>query len=205
MPYSSHSENLDLQIHPSAEVSEKSKINSGTAIWAFAQVREGAAIGHDCILGTGTYVDRNVVIGNSVKIQNGAQLFEGANIEDNVFIGPGAIITNDRFPRSANPDGTIKTADDWTLQTTTVKRGASIGARAVLLGGITVGRFAMIGAGAVVIRDVPDNALVVGNPSKVIGIVGICGHPQADESVTVCDTCGISDPLTDSSRNPASD
>jgi acetyltransferase-like isoleucine patch superfamily enzyme len=192
-------------IHPSAEVSTDSKIGKGTAIWAFAQVREGAVIGRDCILGTGTYIDRNVAIGNTVKIQNGAQLFEGAMIEDTVFIGPGVIITNDRSPRSANPDGTIKTLDDWTLQTTTVKRGASIGARAVLLGGITVGRFAMIGAGAVVVRDVPDNALVVGNPSKVIGIVGICGHRLDDETTLRCDSCGLSNPLTDSGRNPTSD
>jgi acetyltransferase-like isoleucine patch superfamily enzyme len=191
---------LNVRIHPTAEISSASTIGDGSVVWAFAQVREEAKIGSNCIIGTGVYVDKNVVIGNSVKIQNTAQLFEGCELDDGVFIGPGVIIANDEYPRSTNPDGTLKSASDWRLAKTKINRGASIGARAVVLGGITVGRYAMIGAGAVVTKDVPEYAIVVGNPAKVIGIAGVCGHPQPDSSSPKCPMCGILNPLDERQR-----
>ncbi len=186
---------MSTSIHPTAEVSPASEIGEGTVIWAFAQIREDAKIGQSCIIGTGVYVDKKVVIGDLVKIQNTAQLFEGCEIEDEVFIGPGVIVANDGYPRSTNPDGTLKSESDWNLMLTRINRGASVGARAVLIGGITIGRYAMIGAGAVVTKDVPEHAVVVGNPGVVIGLAGVCGHPQPDDSPSTCSTCGAGNPM----------
>ena len=190
---------MNSSIHRTAEVSASSDIGDGSVVWAFAQVRDGAKIGRSCIIGNGAYVDKNVVIGDSVKIQNSAQLFEGCQIDAEVFIGPGAIIANDAFPRSTNPDGSIKSASDWKLLATRVNRGASVGAGAILLGGITIGRYAMIGAGAVVTKDVPEHALVVGNPGKIIGAVGVCGHTQTEESPSECPICGAIKPMESTS------
>ena len=160
-----------MYIHPSALVEEGAIIGNGTRVWHLVQVRAGAKIGEDCIIGRGVFVDSGVVIGNRVKVQNYVSIYHGVTIEDGVFVGPHAVFTNDKLPRAITPDGQIKSADDWVVSPTVVRYGASIGANSVLVCGITVGRWAMIGAGSVVTKDVPDYGLVVGNPATLIGYV----------------------------------
>ena len=163
-------------IHPTAEVEPEAIIGDGTKIWRHTQVRRGARIGMDCILGKGVYVDHDVTIGNRVKLENGAFVFYGAAVEDGVFIGPRACLTNDRVPRSITASGALKTDEDWEAGRTVVRYGASIGAGAVIVTGVTIGRWAMVGAGAVVTHDVPDHALVIGVPARHVGYVCACGH-----------------------------
>jgi UDP-2-acetamido-3-amino-2,3-dideoxy-glucuronate N-acetyltransferase len=162
-------------IHRTAEVSLEASIGSGTRIWHYVQVREGVSIGQDCIIGKDVYIDLDVVIGSRVKIQNACQVYHGATLEDGVFLGPGVILTNDKRPRAINPDGTLKTDEDWAVGRTLIKRGAAIGAGAVVLPGVTIGTFALIGAGSVVTRDVPDYGLVWGNPARLRGFACPCG------------------------------
>ncbi|HLA81325.1 MAG TPA: acyltransferase [Thermoleophilia bacterium] len=177
-------------IQETAEVSSQAQIGAGTRIWHQAQVREGAVIGESCILGTGAYVDRDVIIGNNVKIQNHALIYHGATLEDGVFIGPQACLTNDRFPRAINPDGKLKTDEDWTVVPILIRYGASIGAGAVVLPGVTIGRFAMVAAGAVVTRNVPDHGLVLGIPARLDGHVCRCGERLTPRGVLMhCPTC----------------
>jgi len=166
-----------IRIHPTADVSDQAQIGEGTAIWHQAQVRERARIGQNCILSKSVYVDFDVQIGDCCKLQNGAYVYHGATLEDGVFVGPGAILTNDRLPRAINPDGSLKTDADWEVAPIHVKRGASLGAGSVILPGVTVGEFALVGAGAVVTRSVPDHGLVVGNPARLVGYVCRCGRP----------------------------
>ena len=163
-------------IHPTADVSPEARIGSGTRIWHEAQVREGAVLGPDCTVGKGVYIDRDVVVGDRVKIQNRASLYRGLTVEDGVYIGPHVAFSNDRYPRAVKPDGTPQTDADWEAVSTLVKEGASIGAGAVILPGLTIGRWAMVGAGAVVTRDVAEQALVCGNPARVAGYVCVCGR-----------------------------
>lgn len=155
-------------IHPSAEVSEQARIGDGTKIWINAQIRENVEIGQNCIISKDTYLDHGVKIGNGVKIQNGVSVYSGVTIADNVFIGPNAVFTNDYFPRAFNAD--------WEITETIVQEGASIGANATIVCGISIGRYAMIGAGSVVTKSVPDHALAVGNPARIIGYVCKCGN-----------------------------
>ncbi len=163
-----------VRIHPTAEVSDRAEIGVGSSIWHQAQVREGARIGRNCIIGKGVYVDAGVVLGDNVKVQNYVSIYHGVTIEDGVFCGPHCVFTNDKHPRAINPDGTLKAADDWELGETRVKTGASIGANAVVVCGIIVGEWAMVGSGAVVTRDVPDYGLVWGNPARLHGFVCPC-------------------------------
>ncbi len=180
----------DVRIHPTAEVSPGASIGAGTRIWHQAQVREGAVIGQHCILGKGVYVDFNVRIGDNVKIQNYALVYHGVRIEDGVFIGPQACLSNDRYPRAVTPDGRLKTDDDWEVGEILVHAGASIGAGAILLPGIEIGRFAMIGAGAVVTRSVPDHGLALGAPARLVGWACRCGRPlEADGDLWRCRVC----------------
>ena len=167
---------LNVQIHPTAEVSPQASIGEGTRIWHQAQIRERARIGEQCIIGKGVYIDLDVVIGSQVKVQNGASIYHGATIEDGVFIGPHACFTNDRLPRAITPDGQLKGDSDWEVGRTLVQRGASIGAGAILLPGVTVGTFAMVGAGAVVTHDVPAHGLVVGNPARPVSYTHLRAH-----------------------------
>jgi len=171
-----------VRIHPTAEVSEQAEIGKGTSIWHQAQVREGARIGRNCILSKGVYVDSGVVLGDNVKVQNYVSIYHGVTIEDGVFCGPHCVFTNDKRPRAINADGSLKSADDWELTRTSIKQGASIGANAVIVCGVTVGAWAMIGSGSVVSRDVPANGLVWGNPARLYGFVCSCGRRlQGDE------------------------
>jgi UDP-2-acetamido-3-amino-2,3-dideoxy-glucuronate N-acetyltransferase len=165
-----------IYIHPTADVSPKATVGTGTKIWHHAQIREGVTIGNNCIIGKDVYIDFDVVVGSNVKIQNGALLYHGLIVEDGVFIGPHACMTNDVYPRAITVDGNLKTADDWTVDSIQLRYGASIGAGVVILPDLVIGRFAMVGAGSVVTKDVPDHGLVVGNPARFQGYICQCGR-----------------------------
>jgi UDP-2-acetamido-3-amino-2,3-dideoxy-glucuronate N-acetyltransferase len=160
-------------IHPTAEVEAGAQIGADTRIWHHAHVRAGAVIGAECNL---VYVDTGVVIGNRCKLQNRVSVYHGVTIEDGVFVGPHVAFTNDKRPRAVKPDGVVAEAGDWTVLSTLVRQGASIGAAAVILPGITIGRWAMVAAGAVVSRDVPDHGIVAGNPARLTGYACACGR-----------------------------
>ena len=183
-------ERKSVRIHPTAEVSEKATLGDGTSVWNQAQIREGCRIGAGCIIGKDVYVDFDVVVGDRCKIQNGAMLYHGLTLGEGVFVGPGAIFTNDRRPRAINGDGSLKSADDWALGETHVERGAAIGAGAILVAGIRVGTWAMIGAGSVVTKDVPPHALVAGSPARRIGWVCSCGEKLPRGLKQRCTSCG---------------
>ena len=168
------------RIHPTADVSSEALIGSGTAIWNQAQVRERARIGVDCVIGKNVYIDTDVVVGDRVKIQNNASLYHGVTIEDGVFIGPHVCFTNDKVPRAINADGSPKSDLDWEVSPILVRGGAALGANSTILPGVTIGRWAMVGSGSVVTRDVEDYALVVGNPARRIGSACTCGQPLRD-------------------------
>lgn len=174
-------ERTDVTIHSTADVSDEASIGAGTRIWSHVQVRPNARIGRNCSIGRNVYVGLDVVVGDNVKVQNNASLYEGVELADGVFVGPHVVFTNDKVPRAVNPDGTVKTAADWHLGRITVDIGAAIGAGAVLITGVHVGRWAIVGSGAVVARDVPDHALVVGNPARVVGWVSATGQRCRDQ------------------------
>ncbi|WP_088286820.1 DapH/DapD/GlmU-related protein [Kineosporia sp. A_224] len=163
------------RIHPSAEVHPSARVGDGTSVWHLAQVREDAVLGEDVVVGRGVYVGTGVRVGSRCKIQNYALVYEPAVLEDGVFVGPAVVFTNDHNPRAVTPDGDLKSASDWDVVGVTVREGASIGARAVCVAPVTVGRWALVAAGAVVVDDVPDHALVVGVPARRIGWVGRAG------------------------------
>ncbi len=172
----------NIYIHPTAIVSEKAIIGKGTKVWVNSQVRENVRIGENCIISKDTYIDHDVIIGNGVKIQNGVSIYSGVIIEDDVFIGPNAVFTNDLFPRAF--------CTDWKIVPTLIQKGASVGANATIICGITLGRYCLIGAGSVVTKNVLNQALVVGNPARRIAFVCICGKRLDDEGL--CTHCGRS-------------
>lgn len=188
---------MTVNIHSTAEVSDGAQLGPGTRVWHHAQVREGAQIGKDCIIGKGVYVDAGVIIGDNVKIQNYVSVYHGVAIESGVFIGPHVCFTNDLKPRAINPDGTLKAGDDWVLSRTLIRFGAAIGANSTIRCGITIGRWAMIGAGSVVAQDVPDYGLVWGNPARLRGFVCPCGERLQQEAhrerpeTAICPKCGL--------------
>ncbi len=163
-------------IDPAAEVSADATVGEGTVVWALAQVREEARIGDGCVVGRGAYVDAGVVVGDNVKVQNNALLYAPAVVEDGAFVGPAAVLTNDQHPRAVTPDGRPKAGGDWERVGVHVGAGASIGAGAVCVAPVRVGRWALVAAGAVVVRDVADHALVAGNPARQVGWVGPAGR-----------------------------
>jgi acetyltransferase-like isoleucine patch superfamily enzyme len=170
------------RIHATADLEPDVSVGAGTSIWHRAQVRTGARIGAECVIGRDAFIDERVTIGDRVKIQNLALVYHGVEVEDGVFIGPGAILTNDRYPRAVTSTGDLARADDWQVSPITLRSGCSIGAGAVVVAGTEVGRFAMVGAGAVVSRSVPNHALVVGSPARRIGWVCACGARLVDSN-----------------------
>jgi acetyltransferase-like isoleucine patch superfamily enzyme len=187
---------MPIRIHPTAEVSPQATIGQGTQIWHHVQIREDAHIGEECILSKGVYIDTGVVIGNRVKIQNYVSVYHGVTIEDGVFIGPHVVFTNDLLPRAITPDGRQKSAMDWELSKTLVRRGASLGANSTIRCGISIGEWALIGAGSVVTRHVPNYGLVWGNPAILQGFVCPCGGrltikgKPAEFVHAACQICG---------------
>ena len=187
-----HEGELDeAAIHSTSDVSPKATIGPRTRIWHHAQVREGARIGSECVLGKGVYIDFNVIIGNRVKIQNYASVYHGVTIEDGVFIGPYVCLTNDRRPRAITLAGELKGDADWEAGQTRVRYGASLGAGAIILPGLVIGRFALIGAGALVTKDVPSFGLVMGVPARLVGYACQCGNQLTRDSsgAWFCQTC----------------
>jgi acetyltransferase-like isoleucine patch superfamily enzyme len=167
---------MAVRIHPSSVVHEKAVIGDGTQIWLFNQIRENAKIGKNCVFGKNIYVDYDVTIGDNVKVQNNVSIYVGVTIEDGVFVGPHVCFTNDKVPRAVNPDMSLKGLDDWTITKTLVKAGAALGANSTIVCGVTVGKWAMVGSGSVVTKDVPDHGLVLGNPARLVGWVCACGE-----------------------------
>lgn len=170
-------------IAKTAIVDKKAKIGKGTIVWHFAQIMHDAVIGRNCVIGNGVFIDRKVVIGNNVKVMNKAQIFRGVKISDDCFVGPAACFINDKNPRSC------KTRDinspKWT-----VGKGASIGAAALILCDVNIGKYALVGAGAVVTKDVADHGLVAGNPAKHIGYVCACGQKLVGKTAGYyCNEC----------------
>ena len=176
-------------IHESAYVEEGAEIGEGTKIWHFVHVRKKAKIGKNCNIGKDVYIDTNVEVGDNCKIQNFATLYQGLKVGNDVFIGPHACFTNDIYPRAA-------IWDEEHLMKTLVGNGASIGANSTIIAGVTIGKYAMVGAGSVITRDIPDYALVFGNPGKIKGFVCICGTKltkKGEKKKTVllsCPNCG---------------
>ncbi|MGS0683822.1 DapH/DapD/GlmU-related protein [Nakamurella sp. GG22] len=200
------------RVEATADVATDAQIGDDTLVWHLAQVRERAILGHDCVIGRGAYVGAGVRIGNHCKLQNYALVYDPAVLEDGVFIGPGAVLTNDQYPRSINPDGSPKSSQDWAPVGVMVRRGASIGARAVCIAPLTIGRWALVAAGSVVVKDVLDFALVAGVPAQRRAWVGKAGIPlkRLNRTEWVCPTTGESyfeagGTLTESVMDPAND
>ena len=193
---------MPVRVHPSSVVAESARLGDGTQIWLHCQVRENARIGKGCILGKGIYVDTDVTIGDNVKIQNNASIYAGVTIEDGVFVGPHVCFTNDKVPRAVNPDMSLKGLEDWLVTPTLVKAGAALGANSTIVCGVTVGRWSMVASGSVVTKDVPDHALVMGNPARVVAWVCACGkRVQIDErerrGACACGRTLVKEPKTD--------
>ncbi len=193
-----------MVVHPSADVAASALVPDSVSVWHLAQVREGAVLEDGVIVGRGAYIGTGVRVGRNSKVQNYALVYEPAHLGEGVFIGPAAVLTNDLHPRSVKPDGTQKTGEDWEAVGVTVMEGASIGARAICVAPVTVGKWAMVAAGAVVTRDVPDFALVAGVPARHIGWVGRSGQrlfPDAhDPAILRCPDSGAEYRLEGSER-----
>jgi len=166
---------VSVRIQPTAQVDPSAEVGEGSAVWDLAQIREEARLGRSCVVGRGAYVGPGVRIGDNVKLQNYALVYEPAELADGVFVGPSAVLTNDFYPRSVDPQGRQKRDGDWQPVAVRVAEGASLGARSVCVAPVRVGRWALVAAGAVVTRDVPDFALVAGVPARRIGWVGRAG------------------------------
>jgi len=166
--------------HKNALVAEKAKIGNNTRLWAFVNVQDDAQIGEHCNICDGCFIEKGAVIGNHVILKNGVNVFDGVTLEDNVFCGANAAFTNDRHPRSVR-------RDPWVLEKTLVKKGATIGSNAVILCGLTVGQYAVVGAGAVVTKNVADYEIVAGNPARPLGYACQCGRKlSADYFCAAC-------------------
>jgi acetyltransferase-like isoleucine patch superfamily enzyme len=170
--------------HPTAIVESGAQIGAGTRVWHHAHVREGAVIGAECSLGKNVYVDAGACLGDRVKVQNNVSVFDGVTLESEVFVGPSAVFTNDRYPRAVG---------DWEIAPTVVRRGASIGANATVICGVEIGAWAVVGAGSVATRSIADHAVVVGNPARQVGWACECGRIAArtgDRPTDLrCDEC----------------
>lgn len=176
---------MTFYVHPSADVDDGVVINQNAKVWHLAHLRSGCVIGEDCIIGRGVFIDVDVRVGDRSKVQNYSLIYAPAVIDSDVFIGPAVVFTNDRNPRSSNVDGGIKSSDDWSKVGVTVRRGASIGARTVCVAPVVIGEFALVGAGAVVTKDVPPFSLVVGNPARQVGWVDHAGSRLRETSPNI--------------------
>lgn len=174
-------EPASVRVAPSASVEPGASLGAGTSVWDLATVRQDASVGANCVIGRGVYLGPGVRVGNNVKIQNQALIYEPAELEDGAFVGPAVVLTNDTYPRAVTPEGRLKTAEDWEAVGVRVGEGASLGARSVCVAPVRIGRWALVAAGAVVVRDVPDFALMVGVPARRVGWVGRAGVPLVDE------------------------
>ncbi|MCI0471509.1 MAG: acetyltransferase [Candidatus Aminicenantes bacterium] len=178
-------------VHESSYLDENVEIGAGTKIWHFSHVQGGSRIGEKCSLGQNVNIGSNVKIGNFVKIQNNVSIYEGVELEDYVFCGPSMVFTNILNPRSEFP----QRGSEFYIKTL-VKKSASLGANSTIVCGVTIGRYAFVGAGAVVVRDVPDYGLVVGNPARLLGWMCACGTKLAfnkdssAEETAACSKCG---------------
>ncbi len=181
-----------VHIAPGADVDQSASIGVSTKVWHLAQVREGAQLGDGCIIGRGAYIGSGVRVGANCKVQNYALVYEPARLGEGVFIGPAAVLTNDTYPRAVNPDLTQKSSSDWEPVGVTIEEGAAIGARAVCVAPVTVGAWALVAAGSVVINDVPAYGLVAGVPARRVGWVGRAGRPleAAGDDVWRCPETG---------------
>ena len=171
----------DTTVHSTADVAPDAVVGAGSKIWHYAQVREKAVLGKNCVVGRGAYVGTAVEVGDNCKIQNYALVYEPAKLGRGVFIGPAVVLTNDHFPRAITADGNLKSAHDWEPVGVDIREGASIGAGSTCIAPLVIGRWALVGAGSVVVKDVPDFALVVGSPARRIGWVGTAGEPLHQE------------------------
>ncbi|MDZ5660567.1 N-acetyltransferase [Nocardioides sp. zg-1308] len=169
-------------VAPTATVEDGARVGPGSQVWDLSVVRAGAEVGADTVLGRGVYIGPGARLGERCKVQNQALVYEPAVLEDGVFIGPAVVLTNDTYPRAVTPEGRLKGSDDWEAVGVTVREGAAVGARAVCIAPVTIGRWASVGAGAVVTRDVPDHALVVGAPARRVGWVGRSGVPLVSDT-----------------------
>jgi UDP-2-acetamido-3-amino-2,3-dideoxy-glucuronate N-acetyltransferase len=172
--------------HDSAFVDEQSTIGDGTKIWHFCHIQKGARIGKNCIFGQNCHVANDVVIGSQVKVQNNVSVFTGTIIEDDVFLGPSCVLTNVSNPRSQVNRHSL-------FETTILKRGCTVGANATVVCGIVLGRYSFVGAGAVVVKDVPDYGLVLGNPGRLVGFMSRHGHRLVFDSqgLAMCPESGL--------------
>jgi len=178
----------NIFIHKTAEVEEGAEIGKGTKVWNNSQVRKGAQIGEDCVIGHNCFVDSTAKLGKGVKLESNVDVWDLVTLEDYVFAGPSAVFTNDLNPRAKYPKKEYPQYGKWLP--TLVKEGATIGANATIVCNNIIGKWAMIGAGAVVTKDVSDYALVVGNPARVVGWVCECGNKiEFDNDKAVCQTC----------------
>lgn len=169
MPMASKSFDSSVEIHPSALIELPVTLGEGTKIWHFCHVMSGALIGARCVLGQNCFVAGTVIIGDDCHIQNNVSLYDGVHLQDEVFVGPSCVFTNVRRPRAA-------VSRHGQFQQTTVQRGATLGANSTIVAGVTIGRWAFVGAGCVVLADIPDYALVVGNPARFVGWVSRAGE-----------------------------
>lgn len=193
-------------IADSADVSDQAELGEGTKVWHLAQVRENAKLGANCIVGRGAYIGTGVSMGENTKVQNYALVYEPASLGKGVFIGPAVVLTNDTYPRSVSPDGTLKSAHDWTPVGVTIEDGASIGARAVCVAPVTIGAWATVAAGAVVTKDVPAYGLMAGVPARRLGWVGKSGHPLKEQNgLWVCPETGEKYSEADGTLAPVED
>lgn len=186
---------LAFYIHKTATVEEEVYIGEGTRVWHQAQIRRGSRIGTNCIIGKSAFIDFDTEIGNNCKIQNHSLIYHKTILENGVFIGPNVCLANDKTPRAINPDGTLKKGDDWEASETLIKKGAALGASTVVTPGVTIGSWAMSGSGSVITKNIPDHALVYGNPARVKDFVCKCGKKlqkigENNEVVVTKCSCG---------------